>query len=446
MASAIAAVSVVLLPVGLAYYLDRSDYDTWGGFIWGPVTLGIAYVVARWTARRTGERSLVRFLMGAAVLKIIVGSLARYVVIYDLYDGLADAGRYDDAAADLVQPFRQGMFEELGKISGTRFVEVLNGIVQAVIGETELGSFFVFSLFGFVGMCLVYVAFCEALPNSDRRLFRMLLYLTPTMWFWPSSVGKEAFLLLCVGAVCYALARMASGRATGLIPGALGLWGVVVVRPHIGLLLLIGGCAALVPLGSLIAAGRAQRSILRRVLALALPLAALGAVPVVADSVESFFGIDELDRESARSIRDEVSRRSSQGGSEFAPPTVEGPVGLAVGLVTVTLRPFPWEAGGVTASAAALESVFLFLVGGAAIVRRLRSTAANLRERMPRFALGYVLAFAWGFSAVANFGILVRQRSLMLPLLFVLVAMGEEVQNGLPTTARDEDHPELMSA
>ena len=37
-------------------------------------------------------------------------------------------------------------------------------------------------------------------------------------------------------------------------------------------------------------------------------------------------------------------------------------------------------------------------------------------------ALYAVLAFAWGFSAVANFGILARQRSLMLPFLFVLVS------------------------
>ena len=37
-------------------------------------------------------------------------------------------------------------------------------------------------------------------------------------------------------------------------------------------------------------------------------------------------------------------------------------------------------------------------------------------------AVAYVLAFAWGFSAVGNFGILARQRSLMLPFLFVLAA------------------------
>ena len=43
-------------------------------------------------------------------------------------------------------------------------------------------------------------------------------------------------------------------------------------------------------------------------------------------------------------------------------------------------------------------------------------------QRWCRFSLAYVLVFAWAFSVVGNFGILARQRSLMFPLLFVLIA------------------------
>ena len=415
---------VVTAPVGLAFMLDGSTYDTWGAFIWGPVLLMLALPLCRWVANTTGEPEMAGFLFGAAALKIVVGATLRYYMVDAVY-GAGDAFRYDTAAAELVEPFRKGEFGEVGTVTGTRFLEIVDGLVQAVIGQTMVGAFLVFSAMGFLGLCLLYLAFCEALPSGDRTLYRRLLFLTPTVWFWPSSVGKEAFLMLCIGAMAYGFARLLNGHLWGVVLTGLGIWGAVVVRPHIALMLLVGAAVALPPApGQRIGAPEGRRG--GALARLVLPLLVLASVPTAMGAAETFFRIEELNLDSVAEVRDEVTRRTSTGGSEFTAPDTGNPVGLAIGVVTTIARPFPWEASGFQLLAA-LEGGLLALIAGVAVWRRRRTLPRALTQRWPRFAMAYVLAFGWGFSAVGNFGILSRQRSLMLPFLFVLVAATNRV-------------------
>lgn len=405
---------VCTVPLGLAVTVDRYGYDIWGGFIWGPVLLLACLPLCRWVARVTDEPGAVQLLMGAALLKVIGGGWARYLTLQAFYEGGGDSLAYDEAAAALTPQLRSFDLTGLGKLSGTRFVEVLTGAVQAVIGNTYFGSFLVFSALGFVGLCLFYVAFCESLPNADRGTFRLLLFFTPTMWFWPSSIGKEAFMLLCLGAATFGASRLFAGRPVGLVVGGLGVWGTIVVRPHLALILLFGLAVALVPIPE---RGARRRSWAAYV----LPFAALLVVPIAVAQAEEFLGIDDLDVDSAEEFLDEVSRRTTQGGSEFTVGDVGTPAGYVVGLVTVLVRPFPWEAGGI-GLVSSLEATALVAFGGWVFVTRWRTALASLRVRLVRLSLGYVLAFAAAFSAVGNFGILARQRSLMFPFFFVLVA------------------------
>ena len=87
------------------------------------------------------------------------------------------------------------------------------------------------------------------------------------------------------------------------------------------------------------------------------------------------------------------------------------------------MRPFPWEVENSTQLIASLESgVFALLV-----VIRFRSLTASLRQ----FRTAPFLFFCWvllGFYAVAfssfgNMGLLVRQRSLILPAFFALISV-----------------------
>ena len=409
---------VLVVPLGLGIMLDGSTYDTWGAFVWGPVLLVLAFPLCHWVARKTGEPEIAGFLFAAAALKIVVGASLRYYMVDAVY-GAGDAFGYDRAAGELVEPFRRGIFQDLGQITGTRFLEIVDGLVQAIIGRTMVGSFLVFSAMAFVGICFLYLAFCEALPNGDHTLYRRLLFLTPTVWFWTSGVGKEAFLVFCIGAMAYGFARLVTGHLLGVVLTGFGLWGTVVVRPHVGLMLLLGAAVALPPaVRSLRAGSDEPRS--GPFARLVLPLLVLLALPASLDSAEHFFQIEGLNLDSAIEVREEVVRRTSSGGSEFAPPDTNNPIGLTLGVATVVARPFPWEASGFQELAAA-EGVVLLTVLSIAAWRRRARLARSLGERWVRFSVAYVIAFGWAFSAVANFGILARQRSLMLPFLFVLV-------------------------
>ena len=412
-------VLVVATPVGLALMSDGSSYDTWGAFLWAPVLLVLVLPFCRWIARATDEPEIAGFLFGVAALKIVVGASVRYYMVDALY-GAGDSFGYDRAASELVDQLRQGDFSGLGKVTGTRFVEILNGLVQSAIGETMVGSFLVFSCMGFLGLGFLYLAFCEAHPIGDRTLYRRLLFLTPTLWFWPSSVGKEAFLMLCAGAMAYGFARLLSGHLLGAVFTGLGLRGAGVVRPHIALMLLVGAAVALPP-GPPVNDPRESGGPRWTFARIVLPLLVLVAIPASLGAAESFFHIDGLNLDTASEVRDEVSRRTTTGGSEFSPPNTNNPAGLAVGLVTVVARPFPWEASGFQLLAA-VEGAILAVIAGVAIWHRRHGMLRALTQRWPRMAMAYVLAFAWGFSAVGNFGILSRQRSLMLPFLFVVVA------------------------
>ena len=137
-----------------------------------------------------------------------------------------------------------------------------------------------------------------------------------------------------------------------------------------------------------------------------------------------FLGIEDLSISSIEAELDEQTERSAQGGSEFDNGGNSlNPLNLPRGAATVLLRPFPWETDSSLQLLFALESVLL----AAFIVVRLSSLRAALvgARVMPFLLYCWVLTilYAATFSSFANFGLLVRQRSLVLPALFVLLAV-----------------------
>jgi hypothetical protein len=86
----------------------------------------------------------------------------------------------------------------------------------------------------------------------------------------------------------------------------------------------------------------------------------------------------------------------------------------------VFFRPFPWEASGAMALIASLEGVLLGLL----LVRHRTSVRGWFRggSRDPVFLLSLfiVLGFSLALSAISNWGIVGRHRTMALPFLFVL--------------------------
>jgi hypothetical protein len=418
--AAVAAIGVAL--AALSYGMNHTSYIIWGAFWVAPVLFILSVPLADRAARLDGD-SIGRIVLVAAAVKVFVAPLLRYWMVFGLYGGSADAARYHQVGALLAPLFRHGIYQDLGKISDTRFLEVLTGQVYALIGATRLGGFVLFSWFGFLGCYLFYRAFRTAYPDGNSHRYALLVFFFPTLVFWPSSIGKEACMSLFLGAAALGAAQLFVGRFRGLVWMALGMWGAAVVRPHMALI--VGaGLAAAAPIavfrGGAHREGRQRGRLGGAVLVLTLVVAG----PMLVDVATRFFGLESLNTETAQEAFDETTRRSGRGGSRFTTVSPDNPVGFVLSGVTVLFRPFPFEVRNAQAMLTSLEGLALLAVCALSLRRLVRLPLELFRRPYAAFAVVYTLAFIYAFSSLENFGILARQRSQVLPLVFVLLCTG----------------------
>jgi hypothetical protein len=407
--------------VALGYGMNHTSYIIWGGFWVAPVLLILSLPVANRAARLDGS-AIGRIVLMAAALKILAAPLLRYWMAYSLYGGVSDASRYHAAGTLLAPLFRDGNYRDLGEISGTRFLEILTGQVYAFTGPTRLGGFMVFSWFSFLGLYLFYRAFRTAYPDGDGRRYAVLVFFFPTLLFWPSSIGKEAFMVLVLGAAALGAAQLLTGRFRGLVWLTLGLLGAAIVRPHMALIVGAGLVVA-APIaflrGGAHGAGRQRGRLGSAVLLLALLLSGSTFIGVA----QNFFHLESLNTQTAQEQLDEVTRRSGESGSTFTGVSANNPAGFALSGITVLFRPFPGEVRNAQGMVTSLECLTLLVLFLLALRRLVRLPREVLRRPYVAFAVVYMFAFIYAFSSIVNFGILARQRAQLLPLVFVVLCI-----------------------
>ncbi len=431
------AVRSHLLPVavgGAAYvalmtWLLQKSYDIAGGIVVAHVLALVTVPVLLALNRRDADRRFRRILVAALAAKL-GGTLLRFVVIISVYEE-GDALDYHRVGSNLAEFFRQGDFTvDLGqRVVGTGFVELVTGIVYAVTGSTLLGGFLVFSWLGFWGLYLFFSAFRMAFPQGDHRRYAYLVFFLPSMLFWPSSIGKDAWMTLMLGAFAYGVARLVGHRGRALPWIALGTLGTAMVRPHVTLVAVAGLIVAFLLTGS-------KKASFGRPLAKAAGLLALIVVFSFAlGAVESYFRLD--DSTSYEQVLDRTEERTSKGGSEFSATGVRSPAQLPLGVFSVIFRPLPFEASNAQAFLASLEGVLL-LVLFARNWRRLGNFFPRRGAPYLAFAATYSLLFAIAFSNLSNFGILARQRTQLFPFLLMALAVPlirrKHTSAGMPTT------------
>ncbi|MGH9247613.1 MAG: hypothetical protein ACRD29_25550 [Acidimicrobiales bacterium] len=411
----------------LGWAMGRLSYDVWGALLIGPLMAALALALVLWSGRRQGDSVVTRILVAAVVAKL-AGTAVRYFVTFYAYR-TADARGYDRAGRELAAAFRLGDFN-LGDIplSNTRFIQVVTGAVYAVIGDTVGGAFLVFSLLSFVGFFFFYRAFCIAVPTGDHRRYAALLFFLPSVLYWPSSLGKDAWMAFAIGLTCYGAARLLSHRRGGLICLAIGLAACTAVRPHIALALVASGAAAYALRSS---RNRSAFGPLAKVVGL---IVLGGGALVLSGQVEEKFGLANLDPDSVADVLDRNETQTAQGGSRFGSVRVNAPADVPVAVVTVLFRPFPHEAENaqmLVASAEGVALLMLFAVGW----RRLATAVRQIRgSPYLAFCVAYLLLFIVGFSTVVNFGVLARQRVQVLPLLLTLLCVPAAIRKPVAAT------------
>jgi hypothetical protein len=414
----VAAVGVVVGTV--SWLMEHGSYETFAAILVLLALVAISLPLLRRAAALEADPRVAQILWFAFCVKLLA-VVPRYVVAFGVYDGQADASRYSEVGALLARQFRDGDFVvDIGRaVQGTGFIQILTGAVYTVTGATTLGGFLVYSWFGFWGLYLFHRAFVRAVPAGDHHRYALLVFFLPSLLFWPSAIGKEAWMCLCLGLVAYGAARALTAARGGIMLLALGLTGLAMVRPHVGALAAVSLFAAYVLRRSpRSASGLAP-------FAKVLGILVLGGVLVVAvGQLEQYLGVDAFDRESVELTLDEVTAQTGQGGSYVEGTQTDlNPSRFPSAFVNVMFRPFPWQATNAQALIAAAEALILlalFVVGWRRLVGGLRAVFDT-----PYVILCgcYVVLFVYGFSSFANYGILVRQRVQVLPFFLVLLAL-----------------------
>jgi hypothetical protein len=403
----------------LMVLMSRTPFDVWGAAVLAPVLIAVSLPVLRRQAIREDDPATFRLLVLAMVVKL-GGAVALYYVSYTFYGGVADAGRYHVDGVVLAEHLRRFDFSTLHMVVGTRFMSVVTGIAYGFIGTSRMGGFIFFSWLGFWGLFLFYRAFLVAVPAGRGRSYAHFLFFLPSLVFWPSSTGKEAWMMFTLGIAAYGIAKVLHrGMWRGFALVASGLWLAGMVRPHMAALAGVSFAAAVVT--------RKSKPELRE-LAPILKVISIAAVAVFAlalvgrsDRFLKGAGLDP--QEGVTSTLETLQQRTAIDQSEFVPSLVDSPARAPLAAVTVLFRPFVFEANSFQARLAAIEGTALMLI----VLMRVRWGFAALRSLRSQpyvvFCLVYSALFIVAFSSFANFGLLARERVQLYPLFFVLFSI-----------------------
>lgn len=393
-----------------AYGQFRVGYDLTTGFVLAPLLVAAALPLFQRMGRSEDGFDLRNLLVTAFALHLA----AAY---FRLADG-ADSILYHQVGRDIAAELRSFNFApELGReFLGTGFLRYLSGVVQVFTFDNRFATFLVFTTISFVGLTLMYRAFVIALPNGDRYRYAKLVLLWPSLVFWPSSIGKEAWMMLAIGLTALGAARLFSRQPRGIVYLALGLVGCLLVRPHVAALLITA-----VFVGFLLRSSGGDP--LRTAGKIVGVLVLVAATGFVATQNAEYFQLEDLGADSLEQVAQGTIEQTQQGGSEFSPARVRTPLDYPWAAVTVVVRPFPFEVDADESLVNAIEGLALFGIALAS-ARRFKQLPGLLRHNPYMiFAVTYILTFVWAFSSISNFGILARQRTQVLPFVFVFLAL-----------------------
>jgi hypothetical protein len=434
--AAVVASGVAYLVV-LGWAMQSLSYDIWGALVVTPVLALISIPLIN--RAFTDELAPLRRWVWAGLAMKFVGAIAGYFVRFDVYGGSADAGRYHNAGKLIAAQFRDGTIGVFGLVpsgTGTQFLEQLTGLIYVTSGTSRMGGFIVFTWMSFWGLAFCVKAAHHAIGDFATRRYAITVLFFPSLVYWGSSIGKEAFVGLCLGISAYGASLVLTrrgGGVRGFVLLAVGLVGAAYVRPHFAAIWAGAVLIALVARVVLDMMRRSDRGTDERRRSqvgtvLLLAVAGIGFVIVAQitlsyldpadDNSDEVVG-EEVVTDRLSDIFDEVEDRTTQGGSSFDPISIDGPQDWPLAAFRTLTRPLLFEVTNLQSALPAIEMTALLLVGVVSWRRLAHAPKLMLTTPYLVFAALCVITFGVAFASIGNLGILTRQRSLVLPLLLV---------------------------
>jgi hypothetical protein len=354
-----------------------------------------------------------KLLLGAGITMRFVAAGAFIWLGFFVYQSTVDAFHYWSAGLTLADKFSGlGWAVFQPPWSSTNLICNICGIITLITGNALPALFVIFALVAFWGGYFFYRAFCIAFPAGNRGLYGLLVLLLPSIVYWSSAIGKDALAQLFIGVSAYGFARVVRRlNALAILICVSGLVGTALARPHVAAML---ATSMLLPF-TLGRTGGGWMAMSAKVLL--VPILA-GATLLMVSQAQSFVGVESSDFKGGVDRVFLESKYTQTGGSQYNEGRslprrlIESPF--------LVFRPFPWEAHNVQAAVAALEGLGLALLAWRKR-REIWALTQHWRDPYVQFVLLFVLVFSAIFAvATSNFGILVRERIMLLPIFLML--------------------------
>ena len=436
------------LVVGYLWFLTRAmntwPYTSWLLIVLIPVLFVTGLVVIR-LVTKNDDRPMVG-LFGFALALKLGASFIRFFVAFELY-GSGDSAQYHIDATARMNEFFAGQVTFVDLLTprlGSKSVTDIAAIFYTLLGPSRLGGFVLFSWLGFWGLFLFCRAFRIALPECDYRRYVLLVMFLPSLWFWPSSIGKEALMIFSLGISAYGAARITQRMAGGWPVLVLGLVVGGIIRPHVSAVLLAALTVALLFRGNRNTDkgfGIAQRFFSVAVLMVGLAFAFGRTVDYIAPK-DSFLIKDGQAIEAGTGIGaigtafEKATGGTAGGGSEIDRPMPNSPLQYPGAAFTVLFRPTILEATNAQNIAAGAETTLLLGIVFVSWRRFKNLPSLAFRRPYTLLCLVYTGIFCFAWSAFANLGALARQRVQVWPFMLILLCLPQTASK-LPKATLD---------
>lgn len=421
MAAAVVATLVVLVPVARAFGVGLCVIS----LAW------LALLPRGWFASADfATRRVIRMFLALRLgMPLVFQAMGNFADVF--FTGGSDSFRYHQygsrVAADLLAA---GASTSHTGIPGTGAIELAAGYFYAAGAPARLAGDYLFNVFATIGILLFWWA-TNHLAGARRSRYTMFVLLTPSLLLWNAGISKEAAMIFATGLIVAGVFLLSQGfrPGRGLLYLAFGLAVAGFVRPHIALLLVASAIVGV----ALAGARRGGESRGRRLVPVVVAAASLLVLLPLTKAVINPAG----DRSLVDAAYAQAENTATVGGrSSFETAPTRSVLDMPRAIVTVLVRPFPWEVRSGAQLLASAEAMTLAGMLAMALWTVARRRTPFLRSPLVVMSATFTLVFCAAFASLGNFGLLVRERMQVLPFVILLAFSLHAVASGVPKSPR----------
>ncbi len=310
--------------------------------------------------------------------------------------------------ADSIVYYARAMSNELIDFNfGTSFIVLITRFFVN-LGFSYFDMFLLNNFIGYIGL----LAFCGVIQkaiygaNNKIKFLALILLLLPSLSFWTTALGKDAFSFMAVGLALWSSLEFKNRK----ILLYFSIFIMFMIRPHMGTIMAISFVIALV--------FDKKTKIYAKIF---FGLISLISVAIILPIMLNYIGLSES--EDLSDVGEYVDKRQNSnlgGGSSLDIASMS----LPMQIITYLFRPLPFEAHSFLSLLASLDNVILviiFLLGIIAYFKKNKPVVDSNRIFLWSYFIISLIILA---TTTANLGIAMRQKWMFLPcVVFLLLSV-----------------------